>query len=111
MSNKQVIEIIDEMIYWMSICNEEWEPQEEYYSEWQIALKKAKSRIQSLQDTDEWISVEERLPEEWKYVLVYWYDYHDVCFHKWDWIFYDWDFYDNLKPTHWQPLPELPNIS
>lgn len=39
------IEIIDELVYWMYTVNSEWEPQNEYHSEWQLALLKARERI------------------------------------------------------------------
>lgn len=66
----------------------------------------------------EWISVEERLPEDRQNVLTYWAEKQRVqlqtCYHKWSggrtgW----WMGGQNLAMsdgyvTHWMPLPEGP---
>lgn len=69
----------------------------------------------------EWISVEERLPEECKNVLCFARNKTMIAFMEkvedcgeyvpvfWDWVAYDRDdTYDEVCATHWMPLPEPP---
>ena len=61
----------------------------------------------------EWISVDDRLPEPWKQVLIY--SLHDFCESavyigvpgKW-WVTWNHEMLDADSVTHWMPLPELP---
>ena len=118
MSNKQAIEIIDSMIFWFQkakILQTTWGWSNNIpISKMIEQFKEAKSRIQSLPDTDEWISVEESVPDDshW-YVLCYvkylnslWTShYMDVLsYNNWKW---SKDFEEN-NVTHWKPLPEVP---
>ena len=69
MSNKKAIEIIDSMIYEKKskLIHEDSHSDIMYNADLKYDinfLKEIESRIQSLPDTDEWISVEDRLPEE-----------------------------------------------
>jgi cupin superfamily acireductone dioxygenase involved in methionine salvage len=70
----------------------------------------------------EWISVEERLPEEGgTYLIVlkekyesekewrYHVDAASFIF-DWDCIFHDWDEGQEIHITHWMPLPEAPKM-
>lgn len=60
----------------------------------------------------EWISVEERLPELYDSVLTY--SYNDYCRECWLDEDYDWHTketaYDFEEMTHWMPLPEAPKM-
>ena len=68
----------------------------------------------------EWISVEERLPEEGGTYLVVLKEKHECekewNYHvdvasftfEWDCIFHDWDEGQGIEITHWMPLPEPP---
>lgn len=63
----------------------------------------------------EWISVEDRLPKGYTYVLVHikekdgspvtvgWYS------SEWGWAGYDSYGTNDLEVTHWMPLPEVPD--
>ena len=61
----------------------------------------------------EWISVDDRLPEPWKQVLIY--SRHDFCesaFYigvpgKWR-VAWNHEMLDDDSVTHWMPLPEPP---
>ena len=61
----------------------------------------------------EWISVDDRLPEPWKQVLIY--SRHDFCesaFYigvsgKWR-VTWNHEMLDADSVTHWMPLPEPP---
>ena len=61
----------------------------------------------------EWISVDDRLPEPWKQVLIY--SRHDFCESalyigapgKWR-VTWNHEMLDADSVTHWVPLPELP---
>jgi hypothetical protein len=66
----------------------------------------------------QWISVEEKLPEEWRYVLICRWDgapRNDVGFIVWVGRYFGntgWQSDDGVEiqcPTHWMPLPEPPN--
>lgn len=61
------IEMIDKKIYSLyKVVTDDW-PQDEYYSESQIALKELKEELMGV---NEWIDVKERLPEEeWEYLV------------------------------------------
>ena len=71
----------------------------------------------------EWISVEERLPEECKNVLCFARNKTMIAFMEkvedcgeyvpvfWDWVAYDRDdTYDEFCASHWMPLPEAPKM-
>ena len=61
----------------------------------------------------EWISVDDRLPEPWKQVLIY--SRHDFCEvalyigipGKWR-VTWNHDMLDADSVTHWMPLPQPP---
>ena len=65
--------------------------------------------IESIQEDNQWIPVEDRLPKEWEKVIV-----------TYDWVvesreFISWKWYDNWYDpyyqewiTHWMPLPLPP---
>lgn len=61
------------------------------------------------QSEAEWISVEERLPEPKKWVLVFTRHMHHpvVCFYEDVWYFLG-GFFSKGQVTHWMPLPEPP---
>ncbi len=58
-----------------------------------------------------WISVEDRLPESYKLVLITdkitWAIAFIHCEGDW-WIDSEVSDMQTIKPTHWMPLPELP---
>lgn len=59
-----------------------------------------------------WISVKDRLPEEYKEVLAYDSEHKEIVIAFYDseseeWTYGNW--YDG-EITHWQPLPELPEV-
>lgn len=62
----------------------------------------------------EWISTSERLPGERGHVIVYYVNADGVgavfqaSFYELDGVFTDENYYGEIKPTHWQPLPEPP---
>jgi hypothetical protein len=71
----------------------------------------------------EWISVEDRLPEECKNVLCFARNKTIIAFMEktedcgkyvpvfWDWVAYDRDdTYDEVCAIHWMPLPEAPKM-
>lgn len=67
----------------------------------------------ALSGDDGWVSVEDRLPEEWDNYLVSFkkttgeLTYHP--YHKWCWIGEDGYVMEyNLSVTHWMPLPQPP---
>jgi len=85
---------------------------EDEVSEWIVLwLKFILPKIQELEPT--WISVDDRLPEECKEVLIlisYWH------IQKWHIDWSDWFKYrDKFRmeysetPTHWMELPKIPN--
>ena len=65
------------------------------------------------QATQEWISVDDRLPEPWKQVLIYSrYDFCESAFYigvpgKWR-VTWNHEMLDADSVTHWMPLPEPP---
>ena len=59
----------------------------------------------------EWISVEERYPEDQQHVLIAYKDNDYVSIGYFDEGFAEWDsLYDNeiVRPDYWMPLPEPP---
>ena len=60
-----------------------------------------------LPQTNEWISVDEKLPEEeWEYLVVDVYEIQFVCtYHLYHWFYSDTFYTDEI--THWMNLPEL----
>lgn len=115
MSNKQSIEILDDTIEEIEKSSEWSDIENRWISYYQIiSLKQAKSRIQSLPDTDEWISADNPPDDSYWYVLCYvkylnslWIShYMDVLsYNNWKW---SKDFEEN-NVTHWKPLPNIPN--
>ena len=114
MSNKQAICILQKL------CNiSEKEANEDPESMYKQGLREwfyiAKSRIQSLPDTDDgWISADNPPDDSYWYVLCYvkylnslWIShYMDVLsYNNWKW---SKDFEEN-NVTHWKPLPNIPN--
>lgn len=88
-------------------------------------LDRAADRIEELEASQhkqsEWISVDERLPEECNNVLCFARNKTMIAFMEkvedcgeyvpvfWDWVAYDRDdTYDEVCATHWMPLPEAP---
>ena len=63
------------------------------------------------QSEGEWISVEERLPEPKKWVLVFTrhMNHPVVCFYEDVWYFLG-GFFSKGQVTHWMPLPEPPDM-
>lgn len=66
--------------------------------------------LSKTEKTTRWISVTERLPERGYYVLVY--EDGDILMASYadgNWVLRDmYEIIDDLKPTHWMPLPEPP---
>ena len=61
--------------------------------------------------SDEWISVEDRLPENWKIVIVYYHiadERYSMTSGHYDGVSWKIDRIDENKVTHWQPLPTPP---
>lgn len=59
-----------------------------------------------------WISVKDRLPEEYKEVLAYDSGHEEIVITFYNGKFNRWDYGDLYvgEITHWQPLPELPEV-
>ena len=53
-----------------------------------------------------WTSVEDRLPEDGVHVLAFDDDIAIAYYNGYEW--YEVGFYGCINPTHWMPLPELP---
>lgn len=69
------------------------------------------------EDLNGWISVKDRLPEDDKDVLVYDSRSKEIIMASYNSDYDEWDnlynYYDYLpvdEITHWQPLPELPEV-
>lgn len=106
-----ILDLIDKHIYWLSVVNTEWEPQEEYHSEWQLSLMKLRKDVVALWDG--WIPVTERLPDEWQTVLIElnrkWISYHTRIFIKWEFCDSEcWYWMIKSYPIRWMPLPNSP---
>lgn len=59
-----------------------------------------------------WISVKDRLPEDYKEVLAYDSEHKEIVIAFYDSEYEEWtydDWYDG-EITHWQSLPELPEV-
>jgi hypothetical protein len=87
------------------------------------SCKQARLLINAGYRKQEWISVEERLPEECKNVLCFGRNKIVIAFMEkvedcgeyvpvfWDWVAYDRDdTYDEICATHWITLPEAPKM-
>lgn len=59
-----------------------------------------------------WISVKDRLPEDYKDVLAYDSEHKEIVIALYDSEYEEWDYGDWYEGaiTHWQPLPELPEV-
>ena len=117
MSNKQAIEIIEKMIDDFNETERRWLYLSDNETYARDVLIETKYKRQSLPDTDEWISVEEGLPDD-SYWNVLWYvrELNDLWMSYFiDVIHYNmhlkmWmkDFIE-YNVTHWMPLPNIPN--
>ena len=58
---------------------------------------------------DGWIACSERLPDVGLRVLVHNRDGFELCAFRDDGRFRCW--YGNINPTHWRPIPNLPEVS
>jgi len=69
-------------------------------------LRELKSRIESIpqEPTDWWISVEDRLPEEWEYII---FDYVIWIAQYEDRVWTD-EIWRKLEVIYWKPLPKSP---
>lgn len=84
-----------------------------YHKMTEILYGTIKAKPLNISHNDKWISVNERLPDDWDNYLVSLgkttgeLTYHPE--HKWCWIEEDGYVTDfNSSVTHWQPLPEPP---
>lgn len=114
MSNKQAIEIIKKMIDDFNETERRWLYLSDNETYARDVLIETKYKIQSLPDTDEWISADNPPDDSYWYVLCYvkylnslWIShYMDVLsYNNWKW---SKDFEEN-NVTHWKPLPNIPN--
>ena len=110
-----ILDLIDKHIYWLSVVNTEWEPQEEYHSEWQLSLMKLRNDVVALWDG--WIPVTEKNPiwkciairmsEWWEYFVNAWFSESSL-----DWWIQNEKWYtttiDKFDATHWKPIWPLP---
>lgn len=64
------------------------------------------------EDLSGWISVKDRLPEDDKEVLAYDSEHKEIVIALYDSEYEEWDYGDWYEGaiTHWQPLPELPEV-
>lgn len=75
------------------------------------------NEITELEAERRWIPVDERLPERGSNVLCTWHGkYHHICYMDTSTNIADWwdgatDEPLSQKPTHWQPLPEPPEVT
>lgn len=101
--NQQAIDILDDLDKKLDLK----ETTPNYVRWYRKALEKAKSRIQALPDND-WIPVTEILPDgKWNVIIFadtfvsewYYYPIHN-CWYRNE---------NDVKPTHWMPLPLPPN--
>lgn len=75
------------------------------------AWEKEVNRLRAENEMSEWIRVDDRLPEEDGYYLVYGNSNRGLIFMTSDWYdasVYDWWHYPHAQVTHWMPLPEPP---
>jgi hypothetical protein len=78
------------------------------------ALQELYNAVEEYTSQDKWISVEDKLPEDYQRVLGYVEELNDLGISHFAWnVSYSkyHGFLDNLKPcrvTHWQPLPSPP---
>lgn len=82
----------------MSSEHESWELEEAYQAGWNEAMK------------SQWVSVEEKMPEIWKDVLVFIIRDTDVQIHKSTYFGEkDWSF-GGIKIIAWMPIPSFDEI-
>ena len=96
-TKEKLVELLDRFVY------DEWYGNDEITDE----------LISNGVTVQEWISVDDRLPEPWKQVLIY--SLHDFCESavytgvpgKWR-VTWNHEMLDADSVTHWMPLPEPP---
>ena len=96
-TKEKLVELLDRFVY------------DEWYGNEDIAEKLISNGV----TVQEWISVDDRLPEPWKQVLIY--SLHDFCESavyigvpgKWR-VTWNHEMLDADSVTHWMPLPEPP---
>ena len=78
------------------------------YVTW-CARAMAEELIQNGVTIQEWVSVDERLPEESLNSVLGWDEYRERCvfvqYYKGEWILGN---HESVKVTHWMPLPQPP---
>ena len=96
---EKLVELIESARYWGSGTSEEI----------------ADHLIDNGVTVQEWISVDDRLPEPWKQVLIYSrYDFCESAFYigvpgKWR-VTWNHEMLDADSVTHWMPLPLAPEV-
>ena len=82
-------------------------------------LKKSPLQIIADDKPEEWISVDERLPEPNTHVLIYVFfhnqwqivkGWHSYCDKKFNIVNSDYPSLTDIPVTHWMPLPEAPKM-
>lgn len=120
-TNSSVCELeqIEEMENDLRECHAEFYDNADIYTDYNETAKGMIAK--GYRKQSEWISVDERLPEECKNVLCFARNKTMIAFMEkvedcgeyvpvfWDWVAYDRDdTYDEVCATHWMPLPEPP---
>ena len=96
---EKLVELIESARYWGSGTSEEI----------------ADHLIDNGVTVQEWVSVDDRLPEPWKQVLIYSrYDFCESAFYigvpgKWR-VTWNHEMLDTYSVTHWMPLPRTEGL-
>ena len=112
---KEVEKMMQEKIYWLyRVINDEWEPQDEYLSEPQIALKELLQELSQIESVNGWIPIDKHPTER---VIIRWiYEWEEFTA---TWKIDDDSYLDELWQrvafaeyvTHYMPLPPPPIIN
>ena len=95
---EKLVELLDRFVY------------DEWYGNGDIAEKLISNGV----TVQEWISVDDRLPENDQWALCFMKDKSFGTFRVLQWNYIDWqwndgdEWFDEKDVTHWMPIPEKP---
>ena len=95
---EKLVELLDRFVY------------DEWYGNGDIAEKLISNGV----TVQEWISVDDRLPENYQWALCFMKDKSFGTFRVFQWNYIDWqwndgdEWFDEKDVTHWMPIPEKP---